>query len=51
MVKGGTIGEAKHQAFIYIFVTVYLLTGPMLLGIPAREKEKENNLNGGIKFI
>lgn len=41
MVTGGTIGKAKHQAFIKFLLAVYLLTGPMLLGIPARERERE----------
>lgn len=41
MVKGGSIGKAKHQAFIEFLCNVYLLTGPMLLGIPAREKERK----------
>lgn len=41
MVTGGTIGKAKHQAFIKFLLAVYLLTGPMLLGIPARERERK----------
>lgn len=41
MANSGTIGKAKHKAFIEFFAAVYLLTGPMLLGTPAREGEKE----------
>lgn len=29
--------------------TVYLLTGPMLLGTPAREKQRERRFNGGVR--
>lgn len=47
VVEGGTAGRAKHRAF----VTVYLLTGPMLLGIPARQEEKrQRSMNQGVKL-
>lgn len=35
-------GKAKQQT-PSSFMTVYLLTGPMLLGIPAREKQREKH--------
>lgn len=40
--SSGAAGKAKQQA-ASSFVTVYLLTGPMLLGIPAREKQREKH--------
>lgn len=42
-VYGEAAGKAKQQAASSL-VTVYLLTGPMLLGIPAREEQREKHV-------